>query len=122
MEISLISRYFDTRSGGAGSHSKLIYEGLKKHDLKINTVSQNDCLLKSYSQIAYLFFSAIDLKRLTAKKEYKNSDVFHALTPLESLYIPKNKGVTSVLDFIPLNEVNSFSALLINSKAPLTYS
>lgn len=108
MEITLVSRYFDTRSGGAGSHSKLIYEGLKKQDVKINLLSQNDCLIKSYSKLAYLFFSAVDLKRLTAKKEYKGSDVFHALTPLESLYIPKGKGVASVLDFIPLNEADSF--------------
>ena len=108
MEITLLSRYFDTRSGGAGSHSKLIYEGLKEHNVKINTVSQNDCLISSYSKLAYLFFSAIDLKRLTSKKEYKNSDVFHALTPLESFYIPKNKSVASVLDFIPLNEADSF--------------
>ena len=108
MEITLVSRYFDTRSGGAGSHTKLIYEGLSKRDVKINRLSQEDCLINSYSKFAYLFFSAVDLKRLIGKKEYKNSDVFHALTPLESLYIPKNKGVASVLDFIPLNEADSF--------------
>ena len=33
MEITLISRYFDTRNGGAGSYSKLIYEGLKNQVL-----------------------------------------------------------------------------------------
>lgn len=108
MEITLVSRYFDTRSGGAGSHTKLIYEGLQNHDLKINRLSQEDCLINSYSKFAYLYFSAIDLKRLIAKKEYRNSDVFHALTPLESFYIPKNKSVASVLDFIPLNEADSF--------------
>lgn len=110
MEVTLLSRFFNTRNGGAGSHTKLIYEGLKKQDLKLNRISQEDCLVKSYSKFAYLFFSAIDLKRLISKKEYKNTDIFHALTPLESLYVPKNKSVGSVLDFIPLNEVNSFSS------------
>ena len=108
MEITLISRYFDTRNAGAGSHSKLIYEGLKKHDVMINKLSQENCLINSYSKFAYLYYSAIDLKRLLAKNEYKNTDIFHAMTPLESLYIPKDKGVASVLDFIPLNEVDSF--------------
>lgn len=108
MEITLVGRYFDTRSGGAGSHSKLIYEGLKKQDVNINLLSQNDCLINSYSRLAYLFFSAVDLKRLVAKKQYKSSDVFHAMTPLEALHIPKNKSVASVLDFIPLNEADSF--------------
>lgn len=108
MEITLISRYFDTRNAGAGSHSKLIYEGLKKHDVKINRLSQENCLINSYSKFAYLYYSAIDLKRLLAKNEYRNTDIFHAMTPLESLYIPKDKGVASVLDFIPLNEADSF--------------
>lgn len=108
MEITLISRYFDTRNAGAGSHSKLIYDGLIKHDVNINLVSQENCLINSYSKFAYLFFSAIDLKRILAKKEYKNTDIYHAMTPLESFYIPKNKSVASVLDFIPLNETDSF--------------
>ncbi|WP_462316312.1 glycosyltransferase family 4 protein [Methanobrevibacter sp.] len=108
MEITLISRYFDTRIGGAGSHNKLIYEGLQKHDLKLNRISQEDCLINSYSKFAYLYFSALDLKRILAKREYKNTDVYHAMTPLESFYIPKNKSVASVLDFIPLNEADSF--------------
>ena len=45
MEITLISRYFDTRNGGAGSYSKLIYEGLKNQALNINTISQENCLI-----------------------------------------------------------------------------
>ena len=110
MEITLISRYFDTRNGGAGSYSKLIYEGLSRQNLNLNLLSQNDSLIKSYNQIAYLFYSAIDLKRLINRDKYKNSDIFHALTPLESLYIPKNKSVVTILDFIPLNEVNSFKS------------
>lgn len=110
MEVTLLSRYFNTRNGGAGSFSKLIYEGLKTQDLKINKLSQEDSLIKSYNKFSYLYFSAIDLKRLVGKKEYANSDIFHALTPLESFYIPKNKSVTTILDFIPLNETDSFAS------------
>lgn len=105
MDLTLISRYFDTRSGGAGSYSKLIYEGLKNKNINIQTISQENSFINKYNQIAYLFFIAIDLKRLIPK--YK-SDIYHALTPLESLYLPKNKSVTTVLDFIPLNETDTF--------------
>ena len=82
MEVTLVSRYFDTRNRGAGSHSKLIYDGLSQKDIKLNQLSQVDSLISSYSPLSYLFYSAIDLKRLVNKKEYENSDVFHGLTPL----------------------------------------
>lgn len=112
MEVTLVSRYFDTRNRGAGSHSKLIYDGLSQKDIKLNQLSQMDGLISSYSPLSYLFYSSIDLKRLVNKSEFKNTDVFHALTPLESLYLPKNKSVASVLDVIPLYEANSFMSSL----------
>ncbi|WP_413828600.1 glycosyltransferase family 4 protein [Methanobrevibacter sp. UBA412] len=109
MDVTLISRYFNTKNGGAGSHSKLIFEGLKNcKQLNVNTLSQKDSLISSYNQLSYLFFTAYDLKRLLNKEKFKNSDIFHALTPLESNYIDKRKGVVSVLDFIPLMEKTSF--------------
>lgn len=110
MEVTLISRYFDTRNHGIGSHSKLIYEGLKQKNIDLNVISQEDALLKSFNRFSYLYFSMIDLKRLINKKEFKNSDVYHGLTPLETLHLPKQKSVASVLDFIPLNGVNNFTS------------
>ena len=112
MEVTLVSRYFDTRNRGAGSHSKLIYDGLSQKDIKLNQLSQLDGFISSYSPLSYLFYSAIDLKRLVNKDEYKNTDVFHALTPLECLNLPKNKSVASILDVIPLSEANSFMSSL----------
>lgn len=105
MDITLISRFFSTKNGGAGSHSKLIYEGLKEQkNINIKLLSQENSLISSYNPLSYLFFTSMDIKRLLRKNEYQNSDVFHALTPLESKYINKRKGVASVLDFIPLME------------------
>ena len=112
MEVTLVSRYFDTRNRGAGSHSKLIYDGLSQKDIKLNQLSQVDGLISSYNPLSYLFYSAIDLKRLVNKKEFENTDVFHALTPLECLYLPKSKSVASVLDLIPLNETDSLMSSL----------
>ena len=49
MDITLISRYFNTKNGGAGSHSKLIYEGLKKRkQLNLNILSQDESFISSY--------------------------------------------------------------------------
>ena len=112
MEVTLVSRYFDTRNRGAGSHSKLIYDGLSQKDIKLNQLSQMDGLISSYSPLSYLFYSAIDLKHLVNKKQYKNTDIFHALTPLECLYLPKEKSVASVLDLIPLNATESLMSSL----------
>lgn len=109
MDITLISRYFSTKNGGAGSHSKLIYEGLKNYKhLNVKTLSQEDSVVSSYNQFSYLFFTAFDLKRLLRKSIFQDCDVYHALTPLESRYINKRKGIASVLDFIPLMEKTSF--------------
>jgi glycosyltransferase involved in cell wall biosynthesis len=109
MDITLISRYFDTKNGGAGSHSKLIYESLKKQEnLNIKLLSQENSLFSSYNQLSYLFYTSIDLKRIIKKDFYEDSDVFHALTPLESMHIDKKKGIVSILDFIPLmNKCNT---------------
>ncbi|WP_413861887.1 glycosyltransferase family 4 protein [Methanobrevibacter sp. UBA417] len=113
MDITLISRYFNTKNGGAGSHSKLIYEGLKKRkQLNLNILSQDESFISSYNQLSYLFFTSLDLKRLLNKEEYQNQDIYHALTPLESKYINKRKGVASVLDFIPLMEKAGFMSNL----------
>jgi glycosyltransferase involved in cell wall biosynthesis len=103
MDITLISRYFSTKNGGAGSHSKLIYDGLKQNkNWNINLLSQENSWITSYNPLSYLFFTSFDVKRLLMKEEFKNSDLYHALTPLESKYINKRKGVASILDFIPL--------------------
>ena len=77
MDVTLISRYFNTKNGGAGSHSKLIFEGLKNcKQLNVNTLSQKDSLISSYNQLSYLFFTAYDLKRLLNKEKFKNSDIY----------------------------------------------
>ena len=121
MNITLISRYFDTRNAGAGSHSKLIYEGLsKKENINVKQLSQKNSIIPTYNKLAYLFYSSVDLKRLINKNEYKNTDVFHALSSLESLYLPKRRSVASVLDLIPLMEKNSFFAKFFNKSIEST--
>lgn len=105
MDVTLISRYFDTRTAGVGSYSKLNFESLLKNEnLKVNTLSLEDSVFSGYNSFSYLFFSLIGKNYLLKKDKFKNSDVFHAMTPMESFYIPKRKSVTSILDFIPFFE------------------
>lgn len=104
MEVTLIARFFNEY----GAFYKLTYDGLVANNINVNCISQEDCLIKNYNKLAYLFFTSIDLKRLINKKEYSNSDVFHALSPLESFYLPKQKSVATILDFFPLNDTNTF--------------
>lgn len=113
MEVTLVSHSFDTRIRGVGSYSQLIYDSLELKGVKLNTIAEEDAFLPYSSRLSYPLYSAIDLKRLM--RRFKNSDVYHSLSPNESLYIPKNKGVCSVLDFIPFTQINSMYSK-INAK------
>lgn len=108
LEVTLISRYFDTRTKGVGSYSELIYKGLQQENIGLKAISQDDSLLKSFNKYSYLFYTCIDLKRIINQGKYKNSDIFHSLTPLESLHLPKRKSVSTIMDFIPFYEVDKF--------------
>lgn len=112
MNITLISRFFDARNGGIGSHSSLIYEGLK-NKCNLNSISQEDSILP-LDYYSYLLFSSIEIKFLL--RNYKDTDVFHALSPIESLHINKRKSVASILDLIPLlDESNSIRSKILKS-------
>lgn len=103
MNVTLISRFFDTRNRGIGSFSKLIYDSLDLKCINLKKISQDDTLLPVSWPLSYFSYYSIDLKRILKKNKYKDSDIFHCLNPLESLYLPKNKSISTILDFIPLN-------------------
>ncbi|WP_462316310.1 glycosyltransferase family 4 protein [Methanobrevibacter sp.] len=115
MEVTLISRYFDTRNMGIGSHSKLIFDGLSlKKGVKLNKISQDDSIIPPSVPFSYFLYVRY-LNRILKKKMYENSDIFHSLSPLESIYMPKNRGVSSILDLIPLYGEDS-TPLNVNTK------
>lgn len=107
MEVTLISRYFDTRIHGIGSYSKLIYDSLNWRNININTISENDGTFPPNYPFSYLFYINYDIKNLISKK-YKNSDIYHCLNPYESLTVPKRKSISTILDFIPLTQKDKF--------------
>jgi 6-phosphogluconate dehydrogenase (decarboxylating) len=92
MKICLLSRFFDlkTNSGigrmGIEIRDRLIKRG---HDVITRQVS-------STSHLAYLKYTAWDLRHLP------DADVYHAITPMESIWLPKEKSVATILDLIPI--------------------
>lgn len=101
MKVVLISHYFDTKIGGIGSYSQLVYESIK-NSVQINKISLDDCIMPKSFKSNYLFYNTVDLKRILSKKKYEDADVFHCLNPHQSIYAPKNKSVCNIHDFFPL--------------------
>lgn len=108
MEITLISRYFDTRIHGIGSYSKLIYDSLNQKNIHLNTITEEDGTIPPKYPFSYLFYISHDIKKIIRKK-YNNSDIYHCLNPYESLNVPKQKSISTILDFIPLTQKDSFN-------------
>jgi len=101
MDISLISRSFELHKQGMGSYSKMLYESIKtEKDFNIKLVSQDNSFFQKDSPLDYLFFDIVEIPF-----KLRESDVYHALTPLESFYLNSKKSVVTVLDIIPIRLV-----------------
>lgn len=109
MDVTLITRLIDSRIGGIGTYSQLVYEGLQNcHDINLNLISQEDSIF-SYSEnpLNYFFYSFFELKYILNKETYKNSDVFHALSPMECIKADKSKTVVTIHDVYDIDEYKS---------------
>lgn len=93
MRICLITRYFTFRNAGIGRVSSEIANRLEQRGHEIYRISTD-----TWSLYQYFRYTAFEL----ANKIPKGYDIYHALTPLEATYIPKNKGVVTFYDFIPV--------------------
>lgn len=95
IRLCLISRYFDMnyREGvGIGRVSQGILEGLLyRQDTNVKAIATRGKGLYSY-----FFYSAVEIPlRLPVKSSI---DVFHALTPIEAMWLPKDKSVVTYHD------------------------
>ena len=93
MRICLITRYFTFRNAGIGRVSSEIANRLEARGHDVYRISTD-----TWSLYQYFRYTAFEL----AHKIPKGYDIYHALTPLEATYIPKNKGVVTFYDFIPV--------------------
>lgn len=93
MKICLLTRRPALDSGGIGRVTIELMNGLVKRGNSVRMVSANKVDLISYFK--YAFFD-------NWLKMPKGYDVYHAITPMESIWIPKDKGIATILDIIPV--------------------
>ncbi len=98
-------------SGGIGRVSIELRDGLLKKGNSVQMVSADKVDLVSYFK--YTLFD--NLFRMP-----KGYDVYHAITPMESIWIPKNKGIATVLDIIPIVHPELHGARLAGNRVKYT--
>ena len=92
MKICLITRYFDSRNAGIGRVSCKLRDGLKSQGHEVIPVSTN-----GESLLSYFYYSAFQVPGLLPK----DADVYHAITPVEGIWL-KKRSVVTYLDLIPM--------------------
>ncbi|WP_297897475.1 glycosyltransferase [Methanobrevibacter sp.] len=98
MDITLISRSFQSHKQGMGSYSRVLYESIKdQKEFNIKMISQDDSIIQNDNALDYLFFSIIELKF-----KIKKAGVYHALSPIESIYLDPDRSVVTIHDLIPI--------------------
>lgn len=104
MRVCLLTRWFDLRHAGIGRVSMEILKRLVKRGLSVHKISTNYTSL--YSYLFYTFFE------IPIRLPRKGIDVYHALTPVESIWLPKEKSVVTIHDLFPItNPERTGSAL-----------
>lgn len=111
MKICLLTRRFALDSGGIGRVGTEIRDGLGRLGHEVHTVSTDKEDLVSYFKHTFL-----DIKR----KIPKGMDIYHAITPMESIYLPKEKSVSTILDIIPITNPDKHGARMGSSKLKYT--
>lgn len=119
MKICLLSRTFSLEGGGIGRVGIEIRDKLKERGHYVCTLSTKGTSLYSY----FLYTSLGIPIRLP-----RGMDVYHAITPMESIWIPKEKGVAWILDIIAITHPELYGGRWSGSIAtfhdlfPLTHS
>ena len=94
MNICLLTRYFSLSNTGVGRVAMEIKHGLAERGHNVLGIQTNG----AHTTLSYLYYAVADLFfRLPSKY-----DVYHALSPVESLYLPKQRAVVTIHDFIPI--------------------
>lgn len=111
MKICVLTRRFALDSGGIGRVSTEIRNGLQELGHDVQSVSTDKEDLVSYFK--YVFW---DIR----SKIPRDCDIYHAITPMESIWIPKHKSVATILDIIPITNPEMHGARMGGSKLKYT--
>ncbi|PTD94201.1 hypothetical protein C9439_03900 [archaeon SCG-AAA382B04] len=95
MNICLVSRYFNNRNGGLGIYSENLLKELLDTEHQIDVVQSTE----DQNTLRYLLWTALTIKLDIPKY----SDIYHALSPWEAIWLPKNKSnIVTYHDFMPI--------------------
>lgn len=104
MNILMATRYFDDENGGIGVYSKNLLQSFLEKDHRIIPIST-----ETKSRLGYFIYSSLDMlfsRRLPFHTinygRYSEVDVYHALTPIESVYMPSDSLVVTFHDLMPM--------------------
>jgi len=90
MRVCLLGRHFSLHGAGLGRVSMEIRNGLVKRGHSVHTISTNGDSLYSY------FFYTLCEVPIRLRKE--KVDVWHAVTPMEGMWLPKRKCIVTFHD------------------------
>ena len=96
MKICLLTRTMELKRGGAGRVSSELYTHLTARGHDVRVIQGGDKSLYSYFSHT-LIGVPTELRRIKA-------DIYHAVTPMEALWIPAKKGVVTFLDLFPITD------------------
>ena len=111
MKVCLLTRRPVLDSGGIGRVSIELHKGLAKRGNNTQMVSASKVDLAHYFK-----YSFID----NLFQMPKGYDVYHAITPMESIWIPKDKGIATILDIIPITHPELHGARLAGNRVKYT--
>jgi len=95
MKVCLISRYFDFKNAGIGRVSLEIRKELIKRGHKVATLET-----KGTSLYSYFLYTLLGIP-LRLPRGY---DIYHALTPMEAMWLPKNKSIVTFHDLFQITD------------------
>ena len=102
MDICLLSRYFSFKGTGVSRVSTEVAKGLEAHGHSVKKIST-----KGHSLFSYFLYTAVEIP---ARLPRHNVDVYHALATMESLYLPRRKSISTILDLFSSTDPNNTGA------------
>lgn len=91
MRVCMLTRYFDFRNAGLGRVALELRKGVLEQGHQVKSISTNGNGLGSY-----FVYSSLEIPfRLP-----RGWDIYHALTPVESIWLPKDKSLVTFHDII----------------------
>lgn len=105
MDVCLLTRYFNTNNTegvGIGRVSSELYKNLVTRNVYLYPIA-----CEAGGLLKYFTYSSLEIPLQLFRKKF---DVYHALTPVESLWIPKDKSIVTIHDLFSLVNVKAMGS------------